>query len=181
MKKHSTSVSVTASRLYRRFFMIAFLLCGGSAFAGPRVYQKPSEFIQSNLGAIPATQAITLTSAQQKQVRAILGHNYRTKAIRYWTSKGKTAFILEEVGKNEYITTGIVVKNNKIEAVKVLVYRESHGWEVGRPAFTKQFKGAALETNSHLSKNPRNIAGATLSVRALTKLARLALFLERQK
>jgi hypothetical protein len=165
----------------RTFFMMALLLSGGGAFAGPKVYQKPSDFIKSALGVIPATQAITLTTTQQRQVRALLGKNYKTKAIRYWASNGKTAYILAEIGKTEYITTGIVVKNNKVEAVKVLVYRESHGREVARAAFTNQFKGTSLKSNSHLSKNPRNVAGATLSVRALTKLARLALFLDSQK
>lgn len=161
--------------------MIALLLAGGSAFAGPKVHQKPSDFIKSTLGAIPATQAITLSSTQQRQVRAILGKNYKTKAIRYWTRNGKTAFILEEIGKTEYITTGLVVKNGKIESVKVLVYRETHGWEVARTAFTNQFKGTSLKPNGQISRSPRNIAGATLSVRALTKLARLALFLDSQK
>lgn len=179
--KPTTLASATASKVLRNFFMIAFLLCGGGAFAGPKVHQKPSDFIQGSLGAIPATQAITLSATQQRQVRAILGKNYKTKAIRYWARNGKTAFILEEIGKTEYITTGVVVKNRKIEAVKVLVYRESHGWEVGRSAFTNQLKGTSLKSNTQISKVPRNIAGATLSVRALTKLARLALFLDSQK
>jgi len=161
--------------------MVALLLIGGSAFAGPKVYQKPSDFIKGSLGALPATQAITLNATQQRQVRAILGKRYKTKAIRYWSRNGKTAYILEEIGKTEFITTGVVVKSGKIDSVKVLVYRESHGWEVARAAFTNQFRGTSLNSNGRISKTPRNIAGATLSVRALTKLARLALFLDSQK
>jgi hypothetical protein len=174
-------VSDTAFRLLRPMATIALLLAGGSAFAGPKVHQKPSDFIKSSLGAIPTTHAITLTATQQQQVRAILGKNYKTKAIRYWERNGKSAFILEEIGKTEAITTGVVVKNRKIETVKVLVYRESHGWEVARSAFTNQFQGTSLKSNGQISRSPRNIAGATLSVRALTKLARLALFLDSQK
>ncbi len=180
MKRLTLELGIV-SKMIRYFFMIALLLCGGSAFAGSRVYQKPSDFIKGSLGAIPATQAINLSAKQQGQVRAILGKNYKTRSVRYWTRNGKTAFILEEIGKTEYITTGIVVKNGKVESVKVLVYRESHGWEVARTAFTNQFRGTSLKSNSQISKAPRNIAGATLSVRALTKLARLALFLESQK
>ena len=161
--------------------MMALLLCGGSVFAGPKVHQKPSEFIKGSLGGIPATQAIHLNARQQGQVRAILGKNYKTRSVRYWTSGGRTAFILEEIGKTEYITTGFVVKDKKVESVKVLVYRESHGWEVARTAFVKQFRGVSLRADGQISKMPRNIAGATLSVRALTKLARLALFLDSQK
>ena len=176
--KPSISVSATASRLRRFFFVTALLLSGGSAFSADRVYQKPSEFIQQSLGKIPATQAIALSSAQKKAVRAILGKSYKTSSIRYWSAGSKTAFILEEIGKVEYITTGFVVSGGKVSSVKVLVYRETHGWEVGRPVFTKQFVGAKLTAGNQLNRQVRNIAGATLSVRALTKLGRLALYLE---
>ncbi|YCM46171.1 FMN-binding protein [Verrucomicrobiaceae bacterium 227] len=165
----------------RFFFVTAFLLFGGNAFAAPGVYQKPSEFVKSSLGQIPATKAITLTTAQQTQVRAMLGKNYKSKSIRYWSANGKTAYILEEIGKTEDITTGIVVKGGRIDTVKVLIYRETHGSEVARDSFTRQLRGASLKSNSQLSKTPKNIAGATLSVRALTKLARLALYLETLK
>ncbi len=172
------SVSATASRLKSLFFVIALLLSGGSAFSADRVYQKPTDFIRESLGQIPATKAIALSSSQQKVVRAILGKRYKTSSIRHWTVGKKTAFILEEIGKVEYITTGYVVSGGKISSVKVLVYRETHGWEVARPAFTKQYKGVQLKGGNQLNRQVKNIAGATLSVRSLTKLARLALYLD---
>ena len=171
----------TASKKLGLFFMMAFLLCGGSAFAATRVYQKPSDFVKSTLGTLPATQALKLTPAQQSAIARLLGKRYKTTSIRYWTHKGKTAYILEEIGKVEYITTGIAVQGGRITGMSVLVYRETHGMEVARSTFTNQFKGVSIKSNSQLSKNPRNIAGATLSVRALTKLARLALYLETLK
>jgi len=161
--------------------VIALLLSGGSAFSAERIYQKPSDFIRESLGTIPATRALSLNAGQQKVVRAILGKRYKTSSIRYWSVGKKTAFILEEIGKTEYITTGYLVSGGKISSVKVLVYRETHGWEVGRPSFTKQFRGARLAQGMQLNKGVKNIAGATLSVRALTKLARLALYLETLK
>lgn len=179
--KPITLVLDIASKSWRFFVVAALLLIGGSASAAPKIYQKPSEFVKASLGQIPATQALTLTAAQQARVRAILGKNYKSKAIRYWTAHRKTVYILEEIGKTEDITTGIVVKGKQIETLKVLVYRESHGWEVARPAFTRQLQGVSLKPDSQLTKNPKNIAGATLSVRALTKLARLALYLDTLK
>jgi hypothetical protein len=174
----SILVSATASKLRSLFLVIALLLSGGSAFSADRVYQKPSDFIRGSLGEIPANKAIVLDATQQKAVRAILGKRYKTTSIRHWSVGKKTAFILEEIGKTEYITTGYVVSGGKISTVKVLVYRETHGWEVARPAFTKQFEGAQLKGGNQLSRAAKNIAGATLSVRALTKLARLALYLD---
>lgn len=179
--KPLTSDLATASKYLCRFFMMALLLCGGSALAAARVYQKPSEFVKASLGALPPTQALKLTAAQQSAVTRLLGKRYKTTTIRYWTRNGKTAYILEEIGKVEYITVGVSVKAGKIEGLNVLVYRETHGMEVARSAFTKQFKGVSIKSDSQLTRNPRNIAGATLSVRALTKLARLALYLETLK
>lgn len=161
-------------KLLNVFFVIAFLLSGGNAFSADRVYEKPSAFITSAFGKIPQAKVIQLSSTQQKAVRAILGKRYKTTSIRHWTVGSKTAFILEEIGKAEYITTGIVVSSGKISSVKVLIYRESHGWEVARTSFTKQFRGATLKKNPKV----KNIAGATLSVRSLTKLARLSLYLD---
>jgi hypothetical protein len=59
----------------------------------------------------------------------------------------------------------------------VLIFRESRGWEVRHDFFTDQFKGVTLNDDRELDLPIDNISGATLSVRALTRLARLALYL----
>ena len=63
--------------------------------------------------------------------------------------------------------------------VKVLIFRESRGWEVRYPFFTDQFKGATLVTDNNLDRKIDGITGATLSVNALTKLGRIALLLHK--
>jgi len=64
--------------------------------------------------------------------------------------------------------------------VKVLIFRESRGDEIRHAFFTQQFKQATLQSNSQLDQTIDGISGATMSVRAFTKLARLALFLSTQ-
>ena len=91
----------------------------------------------------------------------------------------KVVWILEETGKEQPITTGLVVEGQALADVRVLVYRESHGWEVKYPAFTDQFRGLKLTNDHLLTARIDGISGATLSVRALTKLARVALLLDR--
>jgi len=49
--------------------------------------------------------------------------------------------------------------------------------EVRYPFFTDQYKDASLQKDKQLDRTIDGISGATLSVRALTKLARLALYL----
>jgi len=156
---------------------IAFLCTFVSA--AEKVYEKPSVFMKRHFGTLPKTQVITLNSAQSKQLKSILGHSYSAKKIRYWQGNGKTAWILEEVGKSQPITTGIIVKAHKISEIKVLVYRESHGWEVTRPFFTKQFVGSSLDGKT-LNKKIDGIVGATLSVNALKRLSAAALYLSQQ-
>lgn len=154
-------------------------LVAGHAVAAEKVYEQPSAFLARHFGGMPKTRVLALTGGQRKQLAVILGHRYGQQKIRYWAEGGKTAWILSEDGKTEPITTGFIVRGGKLAEVKVLIYRESHGWEVSRPFFTKQFVGAAL--NGHrLDKPVDGVVGATLSVRALTRLSAAALYLSGQ-
>ena len=158
---------------------LALLALTTLASAKDDVYQKPSAFLAEVFGGrIPKSGAIRLTGAHQGEIKRIMGHAYGSKRVRYWSDRRRTVWILEEIGKTKPITVGYVVAGGNIERVKVLIYRESHGWEVRQPFFTKQFRGARLASGTKLTKRIDNIAGATLSVRALTKMGKLALYLE---
>jgi hypothetical protein len=141
------------------------------------VYQPPAQFIAGSFGgAPPAAQALWLTGAIKSGVHEILGHDLAVLRLRYWEKDGRSAWILDEIGKEEPITVGVVVSDAGIERVRVLEFRESRGDEVRHSFFTDQFTGARL-AGDRLDKPIDGITGATLSVRALTKLARLALYL----
>jgi len=71
----------------------------------------------------------------------------------------------------------VVIKDSKIQMIKVLEFREIRGWEVRYPAFTKQFIGASLD-KMKLDRNIDGISGATLSVWAMTSIAELSLYLD---
>ena len=162
------------------FTCLLLLVCtGGTSRAAQTVYQQPAAFIREAFGGkLPATQAINLTATHQARIKRLLGHTYRPSRVRYWASGSKMVVILDEIGKTQPITTGFVITGGKIDQVKVLIYRETHGYEVSRKSFTNQFRGATLSRSGTLSRRINNIAGATLSVRALTELARVALYLD---
>lgn len=105
-----------------------------------------------------------------------MGHDLGVLRIRYWNKNGKTVWVLNEIGKEHPITVGLVVKENKIQQLKVLIFRESRGGEVRHPFFTEQFKQIGITTKNKLERSIDGISGATLSVTALKKLARLALY-----
>lgn len=164
--------------------LLAVLLSGvfsGSSLA-ETVYEKPASFVRRAFGGeLPPTRVITLSGEIKKRTRAIMRGKYHGSRIRYWTQGKRSVYILEEIGKTKPITTGFIVDGGRIKEMKILIFRESHGWEVSKDFFRKQFVSAQLNPNTQLTKNVRNIAGATLSVRAVTKLARLALYLESQR
>ena len=98
--------------------------------------------------------------------------------VRYWQAGSRTAWILEEIGKDKPITAGFVVEDGHIDTVEVLVFRESRGWEVKYPFFTRQFRDVRLGDRGELNRQVDGITGATLSVRAMTRMARVALLLD---
>lgn len=161
----------------RYFVLLALSLMFPAALAD-NVYQEPQDFVHEVFsGTEPDARVLWITSALRPAVRDIIGHEPQALRVRYWTRDNRTAWILEETGKERPITVGVVVNRNKIERIKVLIYRESRGMEVHHPFFTDQFKGAALASDQQLDHAIDGISGATLSVRALTKVARLALYL----
>lgn len=142
------------------------------------VYQSPEAFVaESFLEAPPERQYLWLTGEVGTQVERILGHRYRQLRVAYWADSGRTVWILEEIGKVKPITVGFVIDAERIESFKVLVYRETHGWEIRFPFFVRQFEGVGLNNGDQLDASVDGISGATLSVNAVKRLARMALVL----
>lgn len=122
------------------------------------------------------TEKLWLTAEQKKRAQEILGHDFHNLRVRYSVAAETTAWILEEIGKERPIKIGVVVSSNHVKLVKILAFNESRGWEVKYPYFTDQFANAALNPALRLTKNIDGITGATLSVRAVTNITRLALY-----
>lgn len=155
-------------------FMMPAVYAGG-------VYQEPTDFINQVFDDNPPkAEVLWLNKDLKEQITKILDHKYKGLRVRYWQQEKRSAWVLEEIGKEKLITAGIVINDSQIELVKVLVFRESRGWEVRHDFFTKQFKQASLKDDNRLDKNIDNISGATLSVRAIKKLAAVALLLDQQ-
>ena len=136
-------------------------------------------FIQEAFGTeAPELSVLWVTKSVAAQAEKILGHKPIQLRQRYWKTAHKTVWLFDEIGKEEPISAGFVVEDGKIASAKVLVYRESRGWEIKYPAFLKQYIGAQLKNGSMLSNNIDGISGATLSVSAMTRMARLALLFD---
>ncbi len=136
------------------------------------------EFIKGTFEQAPVTPGLLWLDKEVKAtVAGILGHPYAGMRIRYWTSGDRIAWILDEIGKEEPITVGVVTRQNRINSVSILEFRESRGGEVRYESFTRQFIGAGLDETHRLDNPIDGITGATLSVWAVTRVAELALYL----
>lgn len=138
----------------------------------------PEAFVASAFdGASPEPRTVWLIEDLGEQAAAILEHPPARLRERYWLRDGRSVWVLEEIGKERPITVGWIVEGGHIVAAEVLVYRESRGWEVRYPFFKRQFENARLKDGMRLDRDIDNISGATLSVNALERMARLALLL----
>lgn len=142
------------------------------------VYETQAEFLYRAFGSsTPEAKVIWLSGERKKAVRQLMNHDYPALRVRYWCQGQRSAWVLEEIGKELPITVGVIVEKDYIRSLRVLTYRENRGGEVATPAFTDQFNDAALDNDHALDTKIDGISGATLSVKALTRLASMALFL----
>lgn len=88
------------------------------------------------------------------------------------------ALVLEEKGRFKPITFMVHVDpERRVEAVLVMVYRESRGDAVRRERFLRQFRGKDGDDPLRLNRDVVGISGATMSVRAMAAGVRKALLL----
>lgn len=162
--------------------LVLAALCAPPAGA-EGVYLTPDEFVaQAFPGAAPAPQTLWLSEPLKAAAAEILGHPLAQLRMRYWRSGERTAWVFDEIGKTHPITMGVAVERDAIALIRVLEYRESRGEEVRMPFFTDQFAGVRLAGGGghELDRSIDGITGATLSVRAMQRVARLALYCHAQ-
>lgn len=141
--------------------------------------EDKNRFLMSGLDVkkLPDHSYIIINEDIQDNIKKILKDTYHLPIIKYWKAGNKVGFVLEAIGKHEFITTGYIVENNKIIDAKVLVYRENYGYEIEHDYFLDQIRGNSVKKNGKLVKSIANISGATLSVKAMRKLSKLSLYL----
>ena len=159
---------------------ISLWLFSFECLAAKGVYQTPKAFISASLGENSAVKMLWLTKEDKAVIAEILSHKFNRMRIRYWQQGNDSVWILDEVGKEKPITVGVHIKENQIMSLKVLTFRESRGDEVKHDFFTRQFDGARLVEENNLNQHIDGITGATMSVRALTKVAKLSLWLNKK-
>ena len=166
-----------------RLLLAVLLLAPGPAFAGTgseagRYIETDAYIAGAFPGGSPGPRMLWVSGELRDAVERVLGHRFAALRVRYWHEGAKSVWILDEIGKELPITIGVTVAEGAIENVRVLEFRESRGWEVRYPFFTDQFVDARLGHDGRLDRRIDGITGATLSVSAVTRIARVALLLD---
>lgn len=167
------------NRLPRIFSFIVFYVVAHTCVA-KGVYQTEQEFLVEVFGEAPIVSAIWLKGDVKSKIQDIFQRKRVGLRQKYWQRDNTTAWVLNEIGKEMPITFGVVVSDQGLADIKVLEYRESRGGEVRHLFFRKQFFSAQLNQKDKLDKSIDGISGATLSVKAMKKVAAAALYLHQQ-
>lgn len=139
------------------------------------------DFLRQWIDNPKTQQKVFWFTGQHKQAAInILGHPYPRLAVPYWQQGHRTVWILQEKGKDEFFTAGIVIEKGRVIATRILEFKEPRGWEIKDPDYLRQYQGIELIDDQRLSRPIDGITGATLSVRGLKRLVRLALYLHQQ-
>jgi len=150
------------------------------------MYMVTEEFLGIAFsGDEPVTKTLWITDELRGPIEEILGHSFNALRVRYWESGNRTAWIIDEIGKEKPITIGVLIQAQVVDMVRVLEFREIRGWEIRYPFFTDQFNGARFinsreSRNQMLNRQVDGITGATLSVGAVTRVVKVVLYLSEQ-
>jgi hypothetical protein len=167
---------------FLRLIVLSSLLAAAVAFAGAGGqagrYVETEDYLAEQFPAgVPAVSTLWVSGELREEVEHILGHRFGKLRVRYWYDGNTSLWVLDEIGKELPITIGVTVRDHAIADVRVLEFRESRGWEVKYPFFTEQFRQARLNGGGHLDREIDSITGATLSVSAVTRVAKVALIM----
>lgn len=124
------------------------------------MYPTATRFVEQPKEQVRAWKA--RAAAQDERIR--------TLRVKVWEARmGDVVlgwFVTDAViGKFEHVDYAMAVDGDgTVRRVEVLVYRESHGFEVAQRDWLAQFEGkSAASTPLALARDIRNISGATLS------------------
>lgn len=166
----------TGIRLIQVATFMVLSLVHSTGLANTEIKEFLSEQFDKNT---PKPERLWIDKEKQLIIKKQFNPSKIKLSYRYWQKDNLTVWILDELGKERDITTGIVVENGFIKKVAVLVYRESRGGQVQNSKFTQQYY--QKNTASNFTKEIDSISGATLSVNALNKQVSLALWLDLNK
>ncbi len=158
------------------FIVILVLFFAAIADAGMRNYASAREVLTRSFpGAAFDKRVVRFSGDERKKIEDIIKKRfYKRQMVFYIAAKdGVTqgyGVIGSERGKMRQITFMVLLdKDGVVKDLDILAFRESQGYEIENPRWRGQFRGKSVRSRLRLRRDIRNISGATLSARAVTK------------
>ncbi len=146
------------------------------------VDQKKSLYLEEIFqGSPPEPGYLWITPLIRPKIEAVIMHGYNGFRIKYWDKDDETVWILEDVAKEKPVCVGLITYQEKINRLDIIFSTGKWGRQVQNINFTNQFNNIEIDENGILNKHIDGISGATLSVNVLSRLAQLALLLDKIK
>lgn len=181
MSKFQNQAATRTLRCVSFCFFVMLSAIGSKSGYAKGLYQTNQEFLAQAFPQQSYQAAAIWIKDDVKQVLLeIFDRPQLPLRQRYWRSGSRTAWIMNEIGKELPITIGVVINQSQVEQVSVLAYRESRGGEIRHAFFTRQFNKVSLGDDHQLSSSIDGITGATLSVTAMKRVVAAALYLHQQ-
>jgi Na+-translocating ferredoxin:NAD+ oxidoreductase RnfG subunit len=163
-------------KLVAIYFLVAF---APIAARGQSIAQKADAAMRRVFGEKSELTKTTveIDKAIAERVEKRTGQPVGTKAIVHEAFKNGKLIgygIVDDVrGKAQPITYMTLFKPDaSIAEVEVLVYREPYGGEVAYESFRKQFRGKKASSTLRVGEDIQNMAGATISSKAIANGAK---------
>jgi Na+-translocating ferredoxin:NAD+ oxidoreductase RnfG subunit len=167
-----------------RFRVLSFTLALAALFVArisvaQTIGEKADAAMHRVFGAHAALQTVKvpIDAAVAKSVEACTNETVRDHVLVHEASEnGKIVGygIVDDVpGKAQPITyITLLSPSGEIQDIEILVYREPYGGEVQYETFRKQFRGKTSKSTLRVGRDIQNMAGATISSKAVTNGAK---------
>ncbi|MCF8035933.1 MAG: FMN-binding protein [Desulfobacteraceae bacterium] len=164
-------------------FIISLLIAGSGCAVSTTTpaFADRSGFLKEIFeGPPPQPSHIWITPDMRSEIESVLGRSYPVLRIPYRRENGKTVWILQDTIKNQALTVGIVIHRGQIIRMETLSGGSPHSRRLRNNAFTRQFINSGLNGNDKLDKTIDAVSGATYSSNTVSRLAQLALMINKQ-
>ncbi len=160
----SILASVTISSL-------ALTLAAQTTVAG----DQAAEFMREIFGGEVPHSKLSVTGEVARVVRATLGSGASRQVKCYHSVSNGTVWVLSAQGRHGPITAAFAVYGSRIRNCRILEDRERRGRRIRGRRYLQQFVGLRLVDGNRFDRRVDGITGATVSSRAVEKMALLAL------
>ncbi len=160
---------------FSKYLAIILLLCAGTVFGQSR--PEIAALAQSiyGKGSTVEEMDLSLKDSDIAELHKANGAKHYWEKVQFFrvVKAGKSAGVLlvdNVKGKSRPITYAVAFdQDGSILSLEILTYRESHGGEVQSETFRRQFVGRKHGDPIAIGSDIRNISGATISSRSVTR------------